>query len=156
MTDPDLPYKHSLHDLESLLARVDRPGDFCMHGALGLPLPRPCRLLRALSWSRSAVLSSPQTTSRWASSRASSAAAWSSRCFRTKWCETTQSATAFQTRGLRSGRFSSLGLDAALTGVSTGRPFGRGSLRTTEAQCKTSATCSYRSSLMTWLTDTRA
>ena len=40
MTEPDLPYNRSLHDLESLLARVDRPGDFCVHGALPLPMPK--------------------------------------------------------------------------------------------------------------------
>jgi hypothetical protein len=39
MTDPDLPYNRSLHDLESLLARVERPGDFHVHGALALPMP---------------------------------------------------------------------------------------------------------------------
>jgi hypothetical protein len=39
MTDNDLPYNRSLDALESLLARVNRPGDFCVHGALALPMP---------------------------------------------------------------------------------------------------------------------
>ncbi len=39
MTESDLPYNRSLADLESLLTRVKRPGDFCMHGALALPMP---------------------------------------------------------------------------------------------------------------------
>jgi hypothetical protein len=39
MTDDDLPYNRSLVALELLLARVDRPGDFCVHGALALPMP---------------------------------------------------------------------------------------------------------------------
>src|SRR5450759_909845 len=39
MTESDLPYNRSLTDLESLLARVKRPGDFCRHGALALPMP---------------------------------------------------------------------------------------------------------------------
>lgn len=39
MTESDLLYNRSLADLESLLIRVKRPGDFCMHGALALPMP---------------------------------------------------------------------------------------------------------------------
>lgn len=39
MTERDLPYNRSLADLESLLARVQRPGDFCMHAALAVPMP---------------------------------------------------------------------------------------------------------------------
>lgn len=39
MTDNDLPYNCSLDALESVLARVERPGDFCVHGALALPMP---------------------------------------------------------------------------------------------------------------------
>ncbi len=39
MTESDLFYNRSLADLESLLTRVKRPGDFCMHGALALPMP---------------------------------------------------------------------------------------------------------------------
>ena len=39
MTDDDLPYNRSLAALESLLAGVKRPGDFCAHGALDLPMP---------------------------------------------------------------------------------------------------------------------
>ena len=39
MAETDLPYNRSLADLESLLSRVNRPGDFCMHGALALPMP---------------------------------------------------------------------------------------------------------------------
>lgn len=39
MTDDDFPYSRSLASLESLLAGVKRPGDFCVHGALALPMP---------------------------------------------------------------------------------------------------------------------
>jgi hypothetical protein len=39
MTDDDFPYSRSLAPLESLLAGVKRPGDFCVHGALALPMP---------------------------------------------------------------------------------------------------------------------
>ncbi|NDH53722.1 MAG: 2OG-Fe(II) oxygenase, partial [Betaproteobacteria bacterium] len=39
MTDNDLPYSRSLAPLESLLAGVKRPGGFCVHGALALPMP---------------------------------------------------------------------------------------------------------------------
>ena len=39
MTDDDFPYSHSLAPLESLLAGVKRPGGFCVHGALALPMP---------------------------------------------------------------------------------------------------------------------
>lgn len=39
MTDKDLPYNRSLEALESSLAGVKRPGDFCVHGALALPMP---------------------------------------------------------------------------------------------------------------------
>ena len=39
MSDDDLPYNHSLETLESLIAGVQRPGDFCVHGALVLPMP---------------------------------------------------------------------------------------------------------------------
>lgn len=39
MTASDLPYNRSLGDLELLLTRVQRPGDFCRHGALALPMP---------------------------------------------------------------------------------------------------------------------
>ena len=39
MTERDLRYNRSLADLESLLSRVTRPGNFCMHGALALPMP---------------------------------------------------------------------------------------------------------------------
>ncbi len=35
----DLPYNRSLDALELLLAGVRRPGDFCVHGALALPMP---------------------------------------------------------------------------------------------------------------------
>ncbi len=39
MSDNDFPYNHSLAPLESLLAGVKRPGSFCVHGALALPMP---------------------------------------------------------------------------------------------------------------------
>lgn len=39
MTDNDFPYSRSLAPLESLLAGVKRPGGFCVHGALPLPMP---------------------------------------------------------------------------------------------------------------------
>jgi hypothetical protein len=39
MTDNDMPYSRSLAPLESLLAGVKRPGGFCVHGALALPMP---------------------------------------------------------------------------------------------------------------------
>ncbi len=39
MTDSDFPYSRSLAPLESLLAGVKRPGGFCVHGALALPMP---------------------------------------------------------------------------------------------------------------------
>jgi hypothetical protein len=39
MNDRELPYNRSLAALESVLACVERPGDFCTHGALTLPLP---------------------------------------------------------------------------------------------------------------------
>ena len=39
MDDDDLPYNRSLKTLESLIAGVQRPGDFCVHGALALPMP---------------------------------------------------------------------------------------------------------------------
>ena len=39
MTDDEFPYSRSLAPLESLLAGVKRPGDFCVHGALALPMP---------------------------------------------------------------------------------------------------------------------
>ena len=39
MNDRELPYNRSLTALESVLAGVERPGDFCTHGALALPLP---------------------------------------------------------------------------------------------------------------------
>ncbi len=39
MTDNDFPYSRSLAPLESLLAGVKRPGGFCVHGALALPMP---------------------------------------------------------------------------------------------------------------------
>lgn len=39
MLASDLPYNRSLADLESLLTCVKRPGDFCMHSALALPMP---------------------------------------------------------------------------------------------------------------------
>jgi hypothetical protein len=39
MTESDLPYNRTLGNLELLLTRVQRPGDFCMHGALALPMP---------------------------------------------------------------------------------------------------------------------
>jgi hypothetical protein len=39
MTESDLPYNRSFADLESLLSHVERPGDFCMHAALALPMP---------------------------------------------------------------------------------------------------------------------
>jgi hypothetical protein len=39
MTDDDFPYSRSLAPLESLLAGVKRPGGFCVHGALALPMP---------------------------------------------------------------------------------------------------------------------
>ena len=39
MTTSDLPYNRALAGLESLLTGVQRPGDFCMHGALALPMP---------------------------------------------------------------------------------------------------------------------
>lgn len=39
MTESDLLYHRSLADLESLFTCVKRPGDFCMHGALALPMP---------------------------------------------------------------------------------------------------------------------
>jgi len=39
MADNDLPYNCSLDALESLLAGVKRPGDFCVSGALALPTP---------------------------------------------------------------------------------------------------------------------
>jgi hypothetical protein len=39
MNDRELPYNRSLAALESVLAGVERPGDFCTHGALALPLP---------------------------------------------------------------------------------------------------------------------
>jgi predicted 2-oxoglutarate/Fe(II)-dependent dioxygenase YbiX len=39
MTDDELPYNRSLDALESLLAGVERPGDFCVHGAPALPMP---------------------------------------------------------------------------------------------------------------------
>jgi len=39
MTDDDFLYSHSLAPLESLLTGVKRPGDFCAHGVLPLPLP---------------------------------------------------------------------------------------------------------------------
>lgn len=38
-SDNDFPYNHSLAPLESLLAGVKRPGSFCVHGALALPMP---------------------------------------------------------------------------------------------------------------------
>lgn len=39
MTDSDFPYSRLLAPLESLLAGVKRPGGFCVHGALALPMP---------------------------------------------------------------------------------------------------------------------
>lgn len=39
MIESGLPYNRSLADLELLLSRVKRPGDFSMHGALVLPMP---------------------------------------------------------------------------------------------------------------------
>lgn len=39
MTDKDVLYSRSLAPLESLLAGVKRPGGFCVHGALALPMP---------------------------------------------------------------------------------------------------------------------
>ena len=39
MTDKNVPYSRSLAPLESLLAGVKRPGAFCVHGALALPMP---------------------------------------------------------------------------------------------------------------------
>jgi len=39
MIESALPYNRSLADLESLLSRVKRPGDYYMHGALALPMP---------------------------------------------------------------------------------------------------------------------
>lgn len=39
MTDNDMPYSRALAPLESLLAGVNRPGGFCVHGALALPMP---------------------------------------------------------------------------------------------------------------------
>jgi hypothetical protein len=39
VTESDLPYNRSLAGLESLLSCVKRPGDFCMHGSLALPMP---------------------------------------------------------------------------------------------------------------------
>ena len=39
MNDDDLSYNRSLEPLELLLAGVRRPGDFCVHGALALPMP---------------------------------------------------------------------------------------------------------------------
>jgi len=38
MTGDDFPYSRSLAPLASLLAGVKRPGDFCVHGALALPM----------------------------------------------------------------------------------------------------------------------
>ena len=35
----DLPYNRSLDALQTLLAGVRRPGDFCVHGALAVPMP---------------------------------------------------------------------------------------------------------------------
>lgn len=39
MSERDLRYNRSLADLASLLSRVTRPGNFCMHGALASPMP---------------------------------------------------------------------------------------------------------------------
>ena len=40
MTDFDIDYASGRRSLERLLESVDRPGDYCVHGRLTVPMPR--------------------------------------------------------------------------------------------------------------------